>query len=149
MGHFVNGQHGSGLAAAPQHHFGPWPHGFQPALGMGLINGGQVHGQHVHADAPHQAGAHTGHQHGCALPRRTGSVAGVAVGIAAGHHADAHGPLGAEGGAVAHGIAGLQILHGNQLAGQGHGGLQGPFTAGVLGMVGSRPVHHDAGAHPV
>jgi hypothetical protein len=72
-------------------------------------------------------------------------VARIAVGIAAGDHADAQRRVGDEAGAVADGVAGLQLLHADDAAGQRHGRLQLPVRDVVLGKVGRAAVDRDAG----
>jgi hypothetical protein len=70
---------------------GPWPHSVTSLPTPACRHRRQVDRQHVHRHAADGAGAHAVDQH-----RRAGAgMARVAVGIAAGHDADAHGLVGA------------------------------------------------------
>jgi small-conductance mechanosensitive channel len=138
--HLVDAQHRAILrearAPAPQRDLAAEPRGRHCA---------QVDRQHVHRHPAHGDAAHAVHQH----RRSAAAVAGVAVGIAAGDDADAHRRLGHKAAAVAHAVAALQMLGGDQFRAQRHRRLQGPVGDGVLGKIRRAAVEQQAGAHPV
>ena len=76
-------------------------------------------------------------------------MARIAIGIAAGHDADAHRLPGGVGRAVADRVARLQLLDRDQPAGQRHRRLQLPVGAAVFWVIGCAAVERDAAAHPV
>ena len=115
------------------------------AARRGLRHRRQIDRDHVHRDTTHGLRARAVDQH----RRAAGGVARVAVGVAAGDHADAQRLLGDERAAVAHCVADLQLLRGDQLRAQRHRRPQLPVCGGVRRMIRGAAVHHDARPHPI
>ena len=123
-------------------------HGAPPELHLGTDVGTghrrEIHGEHVHRDPADDPRADPGD--GDRRARRR--VAGIAVRVAAGDDADAHGPRRGEDRTVADGVAGLQALDRDQPRGERHGRLE-LQRRGASIRERARTVQHDARPHPV